>query len=160
MTKSQSVRRCRMQHVAYLFCIFLLVFGSLRQQMPSMEVVQAPFGLESGIPRPRRQRDEEQWELNMDPISEHEILVNAPKREITVTNFGWFHPDPQKGFQTMRSMAMKYFNDAILAHERFNASAWHDLDQNPNLERAIIAFLDYDTCQILHWPSFGGRDFN
>jgi hypothetical protein len=60
----------------------------------------------------------------------------------------------------MRCKAMRHFNDAILAHERFNASAWQDLEQNPNPERAIIAFLDYDTCQLYHWPKFGGNEFN
>ena len=55
---------------------------------------------------------------------------------------------------------MKHFNNAILGHERFNASAWQDLDRNPNPDRPIIAFLDYDTCQLVHWPYFGGREFN
>ena len=50
--------------------------------------------------------------------------------------------------------------DQFGAHERFNASAWQDLEQNPNPERAIIAFLDYDTCQLIHWPKFAGYEFN
>ncbi|KAI2510810.1 ADP-heptose-lipopolysaccharide heptosyltransferase [Fragilaria crotonensis] len=77
-----------------------------------------------------------------------------------MTNFGWFHPDPRNGRTYMRCQAMRHFNDAILAHERFNASAWQDLEQNPDPERAIIAFLDFDTCQLLHWPKFGGNEFN
>jgi hypothetical protein len=80
------------------------------------------------------------------------------KREIIMTNFGWFHPDPVKGLTFVRSLAMKHFNDAIVAHERFNASAWQDLHRNPNPERAVIAFLDYDTCQLFHWPRFEGRE--
>lgn len=53
---------------------------------------------------------------------------------------------------------MKHFNDAIVAHERFNASAWQDLHHNPNPERPIIVFLDYDTCQLYHWSRFPGRE--
>lgn len=80
------------------------------------------------------------------------------QREITMTNFGWFHPDPVKGLTFVRSLAMKHFNDAIVAHERFNASAWQDLHHTPNPERPIIVFLDYDTCQLYHWPRFPGRE--
>ena len=134
-----------MHHVAYLFCVLLLAFGNLRQYLPSMAVPQLSFELEA-----RGQRTG-----GLHPASEHKF-----QREITITNFGWYHPDPREGIKTVRSMAIKHFNDAIIAHERFNASAWQDLDQNPNPERAIIAFLDYDTCQILHWPKFGGHVLN
>jgi hypothetical protein len=78
------------------------------------------------------------------------------KKEITITNYGWFDPEPQVGLKVPRCLATKHFNDAVVAHERYNASAWHDLDQNPDPNRAIIAFLDIDTCKLIHWPKFGG----
>ena len=134
-----------MLYVACLFCGFLFIFGSVCQNLPSATVTQ--FGVEL--------RGIRKSEWNLSPASE-----NVYQREITMTNLGWFHPDPQKGITTVRSQSMKHFNDAILVHERFNATAWQDLDQNPNPERPIIAFLDYDTCQLVHWPKFGGNEFN
>ena len=77
-------------------------------------------------------------------------------REITITNYGWFDLDPQVGIKLPRCLAAKDFNDAIVAHERYNANAWHDLEQNPDPNRPIIAFMDIDTCNLIHWPKFGG----
>jgi hypothetical protein len=76
--------------------------------------------------------------------------------EITITNYGWYHPNPEEGLKTPRCMAIRRFNDAIVAHERYNESAWRDLNENPDPERPIIAFLDIDTCRHLHWPKFHG----
>jgi Exostosin family len=81
---------------------------------------------------------------------------SSDKREITFTNYGWFHPDPKKGIKTPRCLAMKYFSDAILSHERYNSTTWKDLEKHPNENRSIIAFLDIDTCRDVHWPKFGG----
>jgi hypothetical protein len=78
------------------------------------------------------------------------------KTEITITNYGWFHPDPLRGINVSRCIAMRDFNNAIEAHERYNESAWRDLDANPNPQRPIIAFLDIDTCRHMHWPKFNG----
>ncbi len=129
-------KRClrRRTQVAILFCVFLLMLGRLRDHFPI--VVLDQFDNPS--------RSEGEWN----------------QREITITNFGWYHPNPQHGMTYKRCKAMRHFNDAILAHKRFNASAWQDLQQNPNPKRAIIAFLDYDTCQLFHWPKFGGNEFN
>ena len=45
--------------------------------------------------------------------------------------------------------------DAVLVHDRYNQSAWQDLDQNPDPSRPILAFLDIDSCNDLHFPRFG-----
>jgi hypothetical protein len=45
--------------------------------------------------------------------------------------------------------------DAVLLHERFNQSAWQDLNENPDPSRPILAFLDIDSCNYLHYPRFG-----
>ena len=132
VTKSKSELR-RRTHLALLCCALLFVFSGLFQHVPNVSVGR---------------------------INDLETKHERDSREITMTNFGWFHPNPRKGLTFMRCQAMRHFNDAILAHERFNASAWQDLEQNPDPERAIIAFLDYDTCQLLHWPKFGGNEFN
>ena len=77
-------------------------------------------------------------------------------RQITFTNYGWFHPNPKLGIKVPRCLAMKHFDGAVVSHDRYNASAWHDLEQHPDPNRPIIAFLDIDTCRLLHWPKFGG----
>jgi hypothetical protein len=87
-------------------------------------------------------------------ISNNEL--GNEKAEITITNYGWLHPDPQIGIKVPRCMATRDFNDAIQAHERYNESAWRDLDANPNPQRPIIAFLDIDICKHIHWPKFNG----
>ena len=151
MARSKRVRRFRMltYFVACLFCGYLFVFRSLSQnQLISTSAQFDDMPLDVLKERSQSKRDQS-------PASKH-----VYQREITITNFGWFHPDPKKAITTVRSQAMKHFNDAILVHERFNASAWQDLEQNPNPERPIIAFLDYDTCQLLHWPKFSGNEFN
>jgi hypothetical protein len=145
MTKRNSIRQYRMGYVVCLFSAFLFMYSSLRPHLPS--ATGGPFGIVL--------KNIRKLEANLNPASEHVYL-----REITITNFGWFHPDPQKGITTVRSLSMRHFVDAIHVHERFNASAWQDLHQNPNPERPIIAFLDYDTCQLLHWPKFAGYEFN
>lgn len=76
-------------------------------------------------------------------------------KEITFTNYGWFQSSEQEGLKVGRSWHAKDFMDAVLVHERFNQSAWHDLDQNPDPARPILAFLDIDTCNDLHYPKFG-----
>lgn len=84
--------------------------------------------------------------------------IPAALAEITMTNFGFRHPDNKIALSTGRSMAAKDFMLAIEAHDRYNASAWDDLNQHPDLSRPIIAFLDIDTILLLHWPKFGGDD--
>jgi hypothetical protein len=94
--------------------------------------------------------------------SQHSTQRRAPDdpdilRQITVTNYGWFHPDPQTGINEPRCLAIKDFTDSVVAHDRFNASAWRDLEQQPDPNRPIIAFLDIDTCRLRHWPMFHGH---
>ena len=52
---------------------------------------------------------------------------------------------------------MKDFTEAVVAHDRFNASAWHYLEKHPDPKRPIIAFMDIDTCRLWHWPKFHGH---
>ena len=87
----------------------------------------------------------------------HEPAASDTLRQITVTNYGWFHPDPQIGINVPRCLAMKDFTEAVVAHDRFNASAWHNLEQQPDPKCPIIAFLDIDTCRLRHWPNFHGH---
>ena len=94
-----------------------------------------------------------------------QTLKRLPKKstriyeEITFTNFGWFQNNSQKGLQVGRSWVTREFMDAVLVHERFNQSTWEDLHRNPDPSRPILAFLDIDSCNYLHYPHFGG-DFN
>lgn len=76
-------------------------------------------------------------------------------REITYTNFGWLQPDAEKGLEVGRSWHAKHFMDAVLGHDRYNESAWRDLQENPDPSRPILAFLDIDSCLELHYPRFG-----
>ena len=76
--------------------------------------------------------------------------------EITFTRYGWFHPDRQKGLKVARTFTAKDFMEAVIAHERYNESAWEDLEKNPDPHRPIFAFLDIDTCMDINWPKFGG----
>jgi hypothetical protein len=89
---------------------------------------------------------------------DNEIPLQSGRRynQITFTNIGWFHPDPSVAKTTQRSLAAKYFMEAVLTHERFNASLWTTSDSVQHNHEPILAFLDFDACGLLHWPYFGG----
>lgn len=72
--------------------------------------------------------------------------------EITTTNYGWNTP-AGRSF-SRRILTGELFN-ATLAHPRYNASAWDDLERNPDPSRRIIAFLDLDTCIESNYPVYG-----
>lgn len=104
-------------------------------------------------------------ELNLQhvpiPLSNYSSLVPSDQRElkyrdITFTRMGWFHPDREKSLTFARSQTLKHLSDAILQHERYNESAWDDLEQSPDDSRPIVAFLDVETCGEVNWPYFGG----
>jgi hypothetical protein len=83
--------------------------------------------------------------------------------EITFTNVGWFHPNPRIANNTQRCLAARKFMDAVMAHERYNASAWTTTATSSSYSlmdstapRPILAFLDFDACGLIHWPKFGG----
>jgi len=79
-------------------------------------------------------------------------------KEITYTRLGWFQKDAEQGLQFGRTLAGKDLMEAVLANPRYNASSWDDLELNPDPTRRIVAFLDVETCNELHWPRFG-QDF-
>jgi len=76
-------------------------------------------------------------------------------KEITFTDLGWFQPDDKKAIEFERSWVTRELVDSVLLHERFNQSAWKDLKENPDPSRPILAFLDVDSCNHLHYPRFG-----
>ena len=79
--------------------------------------------------------------------------------EITFTKIGWFHPSPEIANTTFRCMVARRFMDAVEQHERFNRSMWTDLERSPDATRPVLAFLDYDVCNTVHWPKFGGDKY-
>jgi hypothetical protein len=89
-------------------------------------------------------------------VSDGKKNVMLRYNEITFTRYGWFHPDPQEGLKVARTFVAKEFMEAVVAHERYNESAWEDLEKNPDPRRPIFAFLDIDTCLDQNWPKFGG----
>ena len=76
--------------------------------------------------------------------------------EVTHTNFGWTTPQSTT-FQ--RSILSGEFFNATLAHPRYNASAWADLEANPDPHRQIIVFLDIDTCIETNYPIYGAPNW-
>ena len=83
------------------------------------------------------------------------LLDDDKYKEITFTNYGWFHDNASTGLQSPRSLTSRDLVDAIVSDERYNASSWDDLDSHPNPNRPIIAVLDVETCKDVHWPRFG-----
>jgi len=53
-----------------------------------------------------------------------------------------------------RKLTGEFFN-AILSHPKHNASAWADLEQNPDPNRRVVAFMDIDTCLESNYPTYG-----
>ena len=81
--------------------------------------------------------------------------------EITTTNYGW--TSSWASTQTSKSFSRRFltgeFFSATQAHLRYNASAWLDLESNPDPIRQIIAIMDVDTCIELNYPFYGGREW-
>ena len=76
--------------------------------------------------------------------------------EVVTTNYGW--NTPQSASFSRRILGGELFN-ATLAHPRYNASAWADLEVNPDPERRIIAFMDVETCIESNYPVYGAADW-
>ena len=74
-------------------------------------------------------------------------------RELTLTNFGWNHPDPTIAMAYGRDIATGFFADAVVAHPQYNASAWTLLSRNPDPNCPILAFMDVQTCGETCWPN-------
>lgn len=72
--------------------------------------------------------------------------------EVVTTNYGW--NTPESASFSRRILSGEFFN-ATLAHPRYNASAWADLEANPDPNRRIVAFLDVDTCIEANYPVYG-----
>jgi hypothetical protein len=96
-----------------------------------------------------------QTDMHNIPVHQNDTRIYE---EITFTNYGWFQQDEAKGLKVGRSWHASEYVDAILKNNRFNKTAWEHLDQNPDPSRAILAFLDIDACNDLHYPRFG-QDF-
>ena len=75
------------------------------------------------------------------------------RRELTFTDFGWNHPNLTISRGYGRDKATGSFADAVVAHPRYNASAWTRLSQNPDPHRPIVAFVDIQTCGETCWPN-------
>ena len=76
--------------------------------------------------------------------------------EVVTTNYGW--NTPQSASFSRRILGGELFN-ATLAHPRYNATAWADLEANPDPERRIIAFMDVETCIESNYPVYGAADW-
>lgn len=74
------------------------------------------------------------------------------RRDLTFTNFGWFHPDPELAIKTGRFKSSAVYADAVVRHPRYNSSAWTMLSRNPDPARSIVAFIDVETCGETCWP--------
>ena len=74
------------------------------------------------------------------------------RRDLTFTNFGWFHPNPEIAIGTGRFKSSAVYADAIVKHPRYNSSAWERLSNNPDPTRPIVAFIDVETCGETCWP--------
>mmetsp|Transcript_26176 Transcript_26176/g.55233 ORF Transcript_26176/g.55233 Transcript_26176/m.55233 type:complete len:426 (+) Transcript_26176:213-1490(+) len=74
--------------------------------------------------------------------------------EVVTTNYGWNTPSTHNF--PRRILTGEFFN-ATLAHPRYNASAWADLEAHPDPDRKIIAFLDVDTCAESNYPVYNAK---
>jgi hypothetical protein len=51
------------------------------------------------------------------------------------------------------------FFEAVQAHPKYNRTAWSDLENHPDPNRRIVAFLDVDTCEENNYPIYNSRDW-
>ena len=72
------------------------------------------------------------------------------------TNYGWNTPSDNSFSRNI--LSGEFFN-ATLAHPAYNASAWADLEANPDPNRQIVAFLDIDTCVETNYPIYGASNW-
>ncbi len=129
-----------MRHVVFLPAVFMLAIFQLT------------------IPRCTVNLKSDEWVLRRASSAAPRKQENATHlnyKELTFTNFGWFQPNIKEGLKVERSWAARDFLDAVLIHDRYNQSAWEDLEHNPDPSRPILAFLDIDACLDLHFPRFG-----
>ena len=80
------------------------------------------------------------------------------RRDLTFTDYGWFHPDPDVAISTGRYKSSAVYVDAVLSHPRYNSTAWALLSRNPDPDRPIVAFIDVETCGETCWPVMCGYE--
>lgn len=91
-------------------------------------------------------------ELKPGPVGEDPPLLDY---EIVTTNYGWTTP-ARKNFSS--HIVTSEFFQSVQSHPRYNSSAWQDLEERPDPNRKVVAFLDVDTCFELNYPTYlGGR---
>jgi hypothetical protein len=90
-------------------------------------------------------------EVNHGGIDNRMTIID--RRELTITNLGWNHPNHTIALSTGRFKASADFVDAVTSHPRYNSSAWMMLSERPDPTRPIIAFLDIETCGETCWPN-------
>ena len=76
--------------------------------------------------------------------------------KIGFTNLHLFHPSEATSPTVPRGLVFKDFAESVEAHPRYSASMWSDLEEYPDPNLPIVAFLDADLCFTVHWPKFGG----
>jgi hypothetical protein len=72
--------------------------------------------------------------------------------EVTHTNFGWNSPSDLNF--SRRILTGEVFN-ATLRHPKYNAKAWAELEEHPDPNRHIVAFLDVESCVESLYPYYG-----
>lgn len=72
--------------------------------------------------------------------------------EIVTTNYGWT-TDQSPRF-SRRKLSGEFYS-SVLAHPRYNSTAWGDLNKNPDPNRRVVAFMDIDTCIENNYPVYG-----
>ncbi|KAL7529305.1 hypothetical protein ACHAWF_002928 [Thalassiosira exigua] len=82
----------------------------------------------------------------------HSLDKKKENYEIVTTNFGWTTATPSR--HSRRKISREFF-DSILSHPRYNATAWEDLESNPDPSRRLVAFVDIDTCIEGNYPVYG-----
>ena len=111
-------------------------------------------------------KDRDSARSNNDTSRSLRELSSDKVAQITFTNYGWHHPKSEVSMNTPRSLSSRALYNAILQHERYNATAWSSLnsfDIKGNVTgnvsgkgvgiTPIIAFLDLETCAERNWPS-------
>lgn len=76
--------------------------------------------------------------------------------EVVTTNYGW---TTQAGKNSSRRILTGEFFHSIIAHPRYNASAWADLEKHPDPSRRLIVFMDVDTCIEMNYPIYREKNW-
>ncbi|CAB9524859.1 Exostosin-1 [Seminavis robusta] len=74
--------------------------------------------------------------------------------EITTTNYGWNTP---ADLNFSRRIVTSEFFNATKQHSHYNASAWADLEANPDPNRTLVVYLDVDSCFDFLYPKYVGN---